>query len=75
MTDTLLYPMGMGPHPASLQQPALQTTISVQGPISSPVVTPSPTFNAHLDVADMDFLRKKLGASKVKLGTVLNNAK
>ena len=61
ITDTLLYAMGLGPHPASLQQSAAQTTTLVQGPISSPVVTPSPTFNAHLDVADMDFLRKKLG--------------
>ena len=64
MTDTLFYAMGMGPHPALLQQSAAQTTKSVQGPISTPVVTPSPTFNAHLDVADMDFLQKKLGESK-----------
>ena len=75
MTDTLLYAMGMGPHPASLQQPTVQTTMSVQAPISSPVVTPSPTFYVHLDVADLEFLRKKLGECKGKLGSALANAK
>ena len=73
MTDTLRYAMGMGPHPALLQQPAVQTTLSVQGPISSPVVTPSPTFKSHL-VADLEFLQKKLGECKGSLGSALTNA-
>ena len=58
MTHTLLYAFGMGPHPASLQPSVAQTTTSVQDHISSPVVNPSPTFNAHLYVADMEFLQK-----------------
>ena len=74
MTDTLSCALGIRPHPVSLQQSAAQTTTSVQGPISSPVVNPYPTFNPQLDVADIEFLQKKLGESKVRLGTVLTNA-
>ena len=46
----------------------------VQAPISSPVVTPSPTFDVHLDVADLEFLQKKLGECKGRLGSALTNA-
>ena len=67
MTDTRIFAMGMGHHPALLQRSPAQTTTSVQCPISSPFETPSPTFNAHLDVADMDFRQKKLGECKGRL--------
>ena len=57
--DILRYAMRMVPRPNSLQQPTVQTTVSVQAPISSSVVTPSRTFDVHLDVADLEFLQKK----------------
>ena len=52
----------------------VQTTLCVQAPISSPVVTPSPTFDVHLDLADLEFLQKKLGECKGRLGSALTNA-
>ena len=33
-------------------------------PYSSPMVSPSPPFNAHLDLADMEFLRMKVEQCK-----------
>ena len=75
MTDILRYALKLGPHPVpSPQQATVQTTISLQAPISSPVLTPSPTFAFHLDVADLKFLQKKLGEIKGKLGSALTNA-
>ena len=38
----------------------------MQGPISSPMVSPSPPFNVHLDPADMEFLSKKAEGFKGK---------
>ena len=54
------------------QQPALvQSTTSVQSPISSPMVSPPPPFNVHLDLADMEFLRKKAEECKGRQGKIL----
>ena len=39
---------------------------SVQSPISTPVVSPSPPFNVHLDIADMEFLSKKAQECKAR---------
>ena len=44
------------------QQSALvQSTRSVQGPISRPLLSPAPPFNAHIDPAEIEFLKKKVG--------------
>ena len=61
ITDIFRYALWQGPHPAMLtQQSALvQSMTSVQSPISSPMVSPHPPFNVHLELADMEFLRKK----------------
>ena len=76
MREILRYALNLGPHPVSSpQQSMVQTTISVQVPISSPVVNPSPTFDVHLDVGDLEFLQKKLGKSKGKLGSALPKAR
>ena len=53
----------------------MQTTLSVQAPISSPVVNPSPMFDVHRVVADVEFLQNKLGESKGKLWSGLINAR
>ena len=75
MRDLLRYALDMDAGPVSCPQHAtVQTTISVKSPISSSVVTPSPTFDVHLDVADLEFLQKKLGECKGKLGSALTNA-
>ena len=68
ITDTLRYALGLGPHPATLvQQSALgQTTMSVQVPVSSPALSPTPNFNSHLDLVDVEFWKRKLEESKAK---------
>ena len=74
--NTLRYALGQGPHPAMLTQQStlVQSTTSVQSPISSPMVSAPPPFNAHLDTADMEFLKRKLEKCKGKLGNALYNA-
>ena len=74
MTGILLSALNMGLHPVSSQQSTVQTTLCVQAPISSPVVTPSPTFDVNLGAADSEFLQMKLGESKGRLGSALTNA-
>ena len=65
-TAVLLYAIGQGPHPSSTapQVAIVQSTMSSQALISSPIVAPSPPFNTHLDSADMDFSKRKLRASQ-----------
>ena len=72
MREILRYALNLGTDPVSSPQQAMvQITISVQAPISSPVLNPSPTFDVHLNVADLEFLQKKLGENKGKLGSAL----
>ena len=61
ITHIMRYALGQGPHPAMRNQQAalVQSTTSVQSPISSPMVSPPPPFKVHLDPADMEFLSKK----------------
>ena len=69
MTHILRYALNLGPHLASLSKQAtlVQTMSGVQPPISSPLATPTSTFNVHLDVPDHVFLKKKLGDCKRRL--------
>ena len=73
MTNIFRYALGQGPHPAMFtQQSALvQSATSVQSPISSPMVSPPPAFNVHLDPADIEFLRKKVEECKGRQGKIL----
>ena len=67
ITDTLRYALGQGPHPTLLtHRPLVQSTMSAEGPIPSSMVSPTPSFNAHLDLADVDFLKKKAEECKEK---------
>ena len=61
ITDMLRYALGQGPHPTLLPQQTtlVQSTMSAQAPITSPIVASTHPFNVHLDPADMDFLKKK----------------
>ena len=44
---------------------------SVQSPISSPMVSPPPPFNVHLDIADMEFVSKKAEECKGRQSKIL----
>ena len=48
--------------------------MSAQAPSSCPLVAPIHTFNIHLDPADMDFLKNKLGDSQERHKTILLEA-
>ena len=73
ITDTLRYALRQGPHPAMLiQQSALvQSTMSVQSPISIPMESPPSPFNVTLDLEDMEFLKEKLVECKGKQDNAL----
>ena len=73
MTDILRYALHQGPHTALLmQQPSLvQLMISVQGSISTPMVSTTPSFDVHLELADEEFLKRKTGECKEKQKNVL----
>ena len=75
MTAILRYALNQGPHPATLTQQAalLQTTMSVQVPISSPVLSPTPSFNTHLNLADVELLKRKLEECKGKRENALDS--
>ena len=66
ITDTLCYPLQQSPHPTipAKQRALMQSTMTVQLHISSPVVSPTPSFNTHLDLTDMEFLKKKTAECK-----------
>ena len=61
ITEFLHYPLGQGPDPSSIAQhiALVQSTMSAQAPISSPIVIPTPPFNLHLEPVHMEFLKKK----------------
>ena len=73
ITNIIRCTLGQGPHPAMItQQEALvQSRKRVQSPISSPIVSPPPNFNVHLDLADMEFLRLKVEECKGRQGKTL----
>ena len=58
----LLYALSQEPRSFSTApQAALgQSTMSAQTHIASPIIAPSPAFNTHLYLADMEFLKQKL---------------
>ena len=73
ITDRLRYALGQRLHPTLIaQQTALvQSTMSVQGSISTRMVSPTLPFNEHLDPADMEFLKKKVEHCKGRQGNVM----
>ena len=53
----------------------MHTTTRVQAPISYPVVSPTPSFDVRLDMADFEFLKRNCEECKPKLATALENVK
>ena len=66
ITEILRYAFGHAPHPSLILPAAalVQSMMSAQRQITSPMVSPSPPFNIYLDPADLDFLKKKLSDSQ-----------
>ena len=58
--DMLRYALWQGPHPTLLTQQLafVQSTMSVQGPITSSMVSPATLYIVHLDPVDFEFFRK-----------------
>ena len=73
ITNIFRDALGQGPHPTMVTQKSalVQSTTSVQSPISIPKVSHSPPFNANLDPTDREFPRKKVEECKIRQGKVL----
>ena len=73
---SLSYAFGPGPHLSSTAESGAlgQLTMSAQSSISSRNLAPSPSFNIHLDPAEMDFLKKKLSDSQERQKNVFLEA-
>ena len=76
ISEILCYAFGQGPNLSLSGPPAAlrQSTMSGQATLSSPMTSPTPPFNIHLDPSDMNFLKKKLSNSQERQKNVLLEA-